>query len=138
MNTGRVVLDPDDVDANSVSLDDAEEIAEGRPLDEGEDLPRASSEWREAPPPVGSGHRLAQLLAWIWTQRDSNSVVQVHMKDGRTFIPTWFATELSQGDYGVFAGQDENDKYSLTLIDWAHIDRVDIKDLEVIPLEYFS
>ena len=133
-----MILDPDDIDANSISLgEDSEEIAQGRPLED-DDLSRGGSAWRETPPAIGTGHRLARLLSWIWTQRDSNSVVQVHLKDGRTFIPTWFATDLSQGEYGVFAGQDENDKYSITIIDWSHIDRVDIKDLEVIPLEHFS
>lgn len=89
------------------------------------------------PPPSDIAH-LAQLFAWLWQQRDPNSIVELQLKDCGKFTPTWFSAELSQQEFGVFAGQDDDDHYTMTVIPWSGIERIELRHLEVIPLDLFT
>lgn len=105
---------------------------------EAEEIPAVEpiSVWQLPPPPPGQGHRLAELFAWVWAQREQNAVIELTLKDDETFVPKWFAAELSVEGYGSFATEDEFGRYSLHVLPWDSIQRLVVRQLEDLPPQF--
>lgn len=94
--------------------------------------------WHLPPPDQMGGHRLAELFTWYWAQRDADVVIELIMKDGQLFTPKLFAPELSQYQYGVFAMQNEDGKYTMTTIAWENVAKIVLNNLNEIPFALFE
>lgn len=105
---------------------------------EAEEVPSVEpiSVWQLPPPPPGQGHRLAELFSWFWSQREQRSVVELTLKDGQSFVPKWFAPELSLEGYGAFAVQDEFGRFTITVLPWDSIVRMVVRNLEDVPPQF--
>ena len=95
-----------ELDSLGEELDDLEEIEEIEELEEiveepVEELP--SSPYDSFLPPVDDtdeeSHPLAALFAALWQEREHGGIVELHMGDGVTIVPDWWAERLSRGTH---------------------------------------
>lgn len=128
--------------------DDDDELPTVEPEDAGVDEGEVESDeipsvepisvWQIPPPPPGHGHRLAELFHWVWAQRETGCVVELTLKDGRTFEPSWFSAELSVDGYGAFAVQDELGRFTMSFLPWDSVAQLTVVNLEELPPQFES
>lgn len=138
-------------------VDDDGEVIEGRPLDGsaedggGEADAAADSSgtetaaeaapavpWQAAPPESSDSSRWLELCRWLWSQRDSRSLVEIKLRSGASFQPAWFSATVSDGRVGVFARQTEEGLFDITAIAWEQVDQVDVRGCEQLPPGLFE
>jgi hypothetical protein len=146
------------------NYDDADEAVEGlaQPVAAGEDsalnLPdakRAGDSGKRPPPPSVETLRaalqpggsstiqrpqpaasLAEVLSRLWAKKADGAVIEVHLTDGQTLVPDRFAPAASQGSHAVFATQEADGSYSLTVAAWANVARLVVRRLRDLPEEF--
>lgn len=112
--------------------------SEADPVDEESEGRENGNAWHELPPPVTDTSRWCELFGWLWTQRDMGSVVDLRLKNGQVFQPTWFAPTLSDGQVGVFGVQADDGSYGITALHWDQIERLDVRGCEQLPFDRFE
>lgn len=81
----------------------------------------------------GESSDMARLLAQLWPQRGEHGTIDLHLKGGQVVTPDWFAPRLSQHSYGMFANQADDGSFSLTVVQWDAIERIDVRGLDGLP-----
>lgn len=124
-------------------LDDDLDVVEGQPLESTAAAPEANvddspSAWNYPAPPPLEASRWSELFTWIWTQRDLRSVVDLHLKNGEVFQPTWYAPGLSDARLGVFGLQADDGTYGITILPWDTVERITVRGCEHIPFDQFE
>lgn len=63
-------------------------------------------------------HGMADVVAWVWEQKEPGVAVEVHLRDGSVMQVDFYAAALSSAEVGVFAIRSEADQVELTAIQW--------------------
>lgn len=132
--------------------EEEEEIAEGQEVDEeggfdfgqrlgGEQAEDAVEAFVEeppvAPPPPGAAG-LGYIVGRLWEQRTEGTELEIFLTEGEILAPDQFSEVLSSSDYGVFAVQEGDGMFSLTVIPWSAVRRIGMRKLDDLPPQLFQ
>lgn len=133
----RFVIPEDDIPEDDIptgSAEDEEEIPAGEPVeDEGtppeEEIIEAEVEEIEPDPePIPPGiHALGYIVGRLWDHKTDTTELEIFLKEGEIVSPDHYAEILSTGEYGVFAHKEGDENYSLSVIPWSAVRRVDLR-----------
>jgi hypothetical protein len=99
-----------------------------------EEYSETSDEPEEFTPPAGeSSSVLAEFFESVWSYKQDGATVEIHLADGKMFMPDYYAPQLSQRSHGVFAVREPNRTNTLTIVAWTSISRVVVRGLPELP-----
>jgi hypothetical protein len=87
-------------------------------------------------PPAGPAG-LGFIVARLWEQRTEQSELEIFLSEGEIVAPDYFSESLSTSDYGVFAVQEGDGSYAVTVIPWNTVRRVGLRRMGELPGELF-
>jgi hypothetical protein len=90
-----------------------------------------------AAPPAGAPG-MGYIFARLWERRGDQSEVEIFLSEGEIVAPDHFSEMLSGSDYGVFAIQEGDGTYAVTVIPWNAVRRVGVRKLGELPENLFS
>jgi hypothetical protein len=137
---------PDQEYEDGAPLEDAEQDAlpPSTPTAEAIDFSRlfpgeAAEESGEYParPPVGAAG-LGFIVSRLWERRSEASELEIFLAEGEIVAPDYYSECLSTSDYGVFAVQEGDGTYAVTVIPWNTVRRVGMRRIEELPGELFQ
>lgn len=96
-------------------------------------LQSAGSSKIQRPQPATS---LAAVFSRLWAKKADGAVIEVHLAGGQTLVPDRFAQAASQGSHAVFATQEADGSYSVTVVAWANVARLLVRHLRDLPEEF--
>ncbi len=130
---GTLVEDGDDAPPAG-EIEEITEIVAVNDIEEG-----AQAAYDDAPPivpmplPADGAHPLAQIFSRLWAQTAEDSVVELFMSEGELLSPEYFAANLSQNKYGVFAVRADDGSYTLTTVPWDSVTRIAMRKVRHLP-----
>jgi hypothetical protein len=139
------IPDQAEIEAGQSALDD-EHVVSDEAHDAGmrvRELPETSgsSKIRKLGEGGGSAIRHAPGYLWpdimsnLWRHRPPGGTVEIHLSDGKTITPQWYAADLSGPGHGSFAVSDGEGSYTLLSIAWASVTRIEIHGVIELPDE---
>lgn len=84
------------------------------------------------------GASLGELFRTFWAYRAQGAVIELHLGDGKVFIPDGFADQLSRGRQGLFMRKEANGTFTMTLVDWTSIRYVAVRGVKNLPQGVFD
>lgn len=139
----RFVIPEDDVPEDDIPTGAVEddEVAEGEPVEDEaplepelaeEDVVEAEVEELEPDPePIPPGvHALGYIVGRLWDHKSDNTELEIFLQEGEIISPDHYAEILSTGEYGVFAHRESEDNFSLSVIPWSAVRRVDLRQVK--------
>jgi hypothetical protein len=81
---------------------------------------------------------LGYIFDKLWREKDEDAEVEIFLNEGEILVPDQFSASLSNSDYGVFAIQEGNGSYAVTVIPWSAVRRIGVRKLGELPRELFS
>jgi hypothetical protein len=129
-----------------------EEIADGQAVEEGgfdfsrmlggqqqeeEPVEAFVEEPPVAPPPPGASG-LGYIVGRLWEQRADGTELEIFLTEGEILAPDQFSEVLSSSDYGVFAVQEGDDSFTITVIPWSAVRRVGMRRMPDLPPQLFQ
>jgi hypothetical protein len=105
--------------------DEAEEVAEGV-IDES-----------VAPPPAGAAG-LGYIVGRLWERRTEGAQLEVFLAEGEIVAPDFYSEALSSSDYGVFATQEGDGTFAVTVVPWSTVRRIGMRHLGDLSPDMFS
>ncbi len=98
-------------DRVEISLEEGEELESGEP----------------------GSNSLAALFSRFWVEKHHGAIIELHLADSQTIVPEHFSDGLSTGTHGVFAVSDPDGTYTLTVLAWESVVRVQVRRLQTLP-----
>ena len=89
------------------------------------------------PPPSGTAG-LGYVVARLWERRTQESELEIFLSEGEIVAPDYFSEVLSSSDYGVFAVQEGDGTYAVTVIPWNTVRRVGLRRMGELPGDLFG
>lgn len=89
-----------------------------------------------APPPPGPSG-LGYIVGRLWEQRTEGSELEIFLNEGEIVAPDEFSEILSSSDYGVFAIQEGDGTFAVTVIPWNAVRRIGMRKLDDLPPQLF-
>ncbi len=87
-----------------------------------------------APAAVGM-HPYANVIARLWSAKEIGQEIDLYLQKGEIFTPELFAESLIQPQFGVFGRREkEGGGYTLTMIPWDTIVRIEIRNVRQVPV----
>ncbi len=81
----------------------------------------------------------ARIFDQLWAEKTLHgAVVEVHLADGRMFVPEQYASAASRGSQAVFAEREANGTYRVTVIPWTAVARLTVRGLPSLPGAIFT
>jgi hypothetical protein len=134
----------EEVPTGEADEDEEEEIPEGQPAEEGVDFNRLfggegelEAEEPIAPPPPGAAG-LGYIVGRLWERRTDDTELEVFLAEGEIVAPDFYSEVLSSSDYGVFATQEGDGSFAVTLIPWSSVRRIGVRRLGELPGQLFG
>lgn len=84
-------------------------------------------------PPAGV-HPYASILAQLWESKEPGQTIELHLEKGEVFTPELFAESLSHAQFGVFGRREKEGGYSLIMLPWENISRIEIRRVKQVPV----
>ncbi len=81
-------------------------------------LAEARAGWSVPADMLKGEHGMAEVLEWMWDQKESGVSVEIHLRDGSVMQADYYARELSSPKLGVFGVRSELGQIELTAIQW--------------------
>jgi hypothetical protein len=138
----RFVIPEDDIPEEDIptgAVEDEsppEEVPSGEPVEdeapidahlEEEVVEAVVEEAEPDPEPIPPGvHALGYIVGRLWDHKTETTELEIFLQEGEIISPDQYSELLSTGEYGVFAHKD-GDEYSLSVIPWAAVRRVDLR-----------
>jgi hypothetical protein len=88
-------------------------------------------------PPAGAAG-LGFIVSRLWERRTEDSELEIFLSEGEIIAPDHFAAELSTSDYGVFAVQESDGTFAVTVVPWNAVRRVGVRRMGELPGEMFG
>src|SRR5262249_10876337 len=88
-------------------------------------------------PPAGPAG-LGFIVARLWEQRTEENELEVFLSEGEIVAPDYYSENLSTSDYGVFAVQEGDGTFAVTVIPWSSVRRVGLRRMGELPGELFQ
>lgn len=138
----RFVIPEDDVPEEDIptgAVEEEEEVPAGEPVEDevtpevaDEEVVEAEVEELEPDPePIPPGvHSLGYIVGRLWDHKSENTELEIFLQEGEIISPDHYAEILSTGEYGVFAHQEAEDNFSLSVIPWSAVRRVDLRQVK--------
>lgn len=126
-----------------------EEIPQGQPEEEsvdfkrlfggeaGEEVVEATIEEAVAPPPPGPTG-LGYIVGRLWERRTDDTELEIFLGEGEIVAPDFYSEVLSSSDYGVFATQEGDGSFAVTVIPWNTVRRVGMRRIGELPEQLFG
>jgi hypothetical protein len=80
-----------------------------------------------------SSQAMAMLFSRLWADRGETGVLELYLKGGEILTPRWYAPQLSQNTYGMFAFIDADGSHTLTAVQWDAIERIALRGMQSLP-----
>lgn len=90
-----------------------------------------------APPPPGASG-LGYIVGRLWEQRVEGTELEIFLTEGEILAPDQFSEVLSSSDYGVFAVQEGDGSYVVTVIPWSAVRRIGVRKMPDLPPQLFQ
>jgi hypothetical protein len=125
--------------------DDLEEIPEGQPEERGVDFKQlfgeevvdaAVEDLLARPPPGAAG--LGYIVGRLWQRRTDDTELEIFLGEGEIVAPDYYSEVLSSSDYGVFATQEGDGSFAVTVIPWSTVRRVGLRRIGELPQDIFG
>jgi hypothetical protein len=84
-------------------------------------------------PPGGAG--LGIIFARLWQERTDATELEIFLNEGEILIPDYYSASLSRSDYGVFAVEEGDGTFAITVVAWSSVRRVSMRRLADLPRE---
>ncbi len=137
----RFVIPEDDVPEDDIptgAVEDDEDVPAGEPVEDEvpvepeEEVVEAEVEELEPDPePIPPGvHSLGYIVGRLWDHKSETTELEIFLQEGEIISPDHYAEILSTGEYGVFAHQESADNFSLSVIPWSAVRRVDLRQVK--------
>ena len=88
-------------------------------------------------PPEGAPG-LGYVVARLWERRTQDSELEIFLNEGEIVAPDYFSEVLSTSDYGVFAIQEGDGTYAITVVPWSTVRRVGLRRVGELPGDLFG
>jgi hypothetical protein len=88
------------------------------------------------PPSGASG--LGFIVARLWERRTEQSELEIFLSEGEILAPDYYSKSLSTSDYGVFAVQEGDGSFAVTVIPWNTVRRMGLRRMGELPGELFQ
>jgi len=88
-------------------------------------------------PPAGASG-LGFIVARLWEQRTDGSELEIFLNEGEIVAPDHYSESLSTSDYGVFAVEEGDGSFAITIIPWSTVRRVGLRRMGELPGELFQ
>lgn len=75
-------------------------------------------------PPTGPSG-LGYIVGQLWRNRTGDAELEIFLAEGEIIAPDDFSEKLSTSDYGVFAVQEGDGSFAITVVPWNSVRRVD-------------
>jgi len=89
------------------------------------------------PPPSGPAG-MGYIVARLWERRTENSELEVFLAEGEIISPDYFSEVLSTSDYGVFAIEEGDGTFSVSMIPWASVRRASLRRVSELSQDLFQ
>jgi len=90
-----------------------------------------------ATPPAGPPG-LGYIVARLWEQRTEGSELEIFLSEGEILAPDFYSEPLSTSDYGVFAIQESDGSFAVSVIPWNTVRRVGLRRMADLPGDLFQ
>jgi hypothetical protein len=119
-------LPEEEVPAGEPVEDEASVEAELEP--EEEVIEAVVEEAEPDPEPIPPGvHALGYIVGRLWDHKTETTELEIFLQEGEIISPDQYSELLSTGEYGVFAHKEGDEDYSLSVIPWSAVRRVDLR-----------
>ena len=115
----------------------SEEYAEADELEPFEEAPATVIDAFTTPPPEGV-HPYATMIAILWEAKEAGQVIDLYLQKGDVFTPELFAEALAQPYFGIFGRREKEGGYTLTMIPWDQITRIEVRNVKPVPVGLFK
>jgi hypothetical protein len=103
----------------------------------GNDGAREGEDVKVMRPPAGPSG-LGFIVARLWERRTEASELEIFLSEGEIVAPDFYSESLSTSDYGVFAVQEGDGSFAVTVIPWNTVRRVGLRRMGKLPGELFQ
>jgi hypothetical protein len=83
-------------------------------------------------------HPLSSVLTHLCASSNPDRVLIIHVKDGETFRANYYAPNLSYAGFAVFGANGNGNGYEIVAVPWDSIQRVEMSNLETLPMKLFK
>jgi hypothetical protein len=90
-----------------------------------------------APPPPGASG-LGYIVGRLWEQRVDGTELEIFLTEGEILAPDEFSEVLSSSDYGVFAVQEGDGSFAITVVPWSAVRRIGMRKMPDLPPQLFQ
>lgn len=90
-----------------------------------------------APPPPGASG-LGYIVGRLWEQRTEGTELEIFLTEGEIMSPDQFSEVLSSSDYGVFAVQEGDGSFAITVVPWSAVRRIGMRKMPDLPPQLFQ
>jgi hypothetical protein len=90
-----------------------------------------------APPPSGAAG-MGYIVGRLWERRTENSELEIFLTEGEIIAPDYYSEVLSTSDYGVFAIQEGDGSYAITIVPWSSVRRAGLRRLGELSEDLFQ
>ena len=90
-----------------------------------------------APPPPGASG-LGYIVGRLWEQRVDGTELEIFLSEGEILAPDQFSEVLSSSDYGVFAIQEGDGSFAITVVPWSAVRRIGMRKMPDLPPQLFQ
>lgn len=89
------------------------------------------------PPPSGPAG-MGYIVGRLWERRTENSELEIYLAEGEIVSPDYFSEVLSTSDYGVFAIEEGDGTFSISMIPWSSVRRASLRRVGELSQDLFQ
>lgn len=89
-------------------------------------------------PPTSGPAGMGYIIGRLWERRTENSELEIFLAEGEIVAPDYYSEVLSTSDYGVFAVQEGDGTFAITIIPWSSVRRAGLRRLGELSNDLFS
>lgn len=81
---------------------------------------------------------MGYIVGRLWERRTENSELEVFLAEGEIISPDYFSEVLSTSDYGVFAVEEGDGTFSISMIPWSSVRRASLRRVSELSQDLFQ
>jgi hypothetical protein len=90
------------------------------------------------PPPPSGPAGMGYIVGRLWERRTENSELEIFLAEGEIVSPDYFSEVLSTSDYGVFAVEEGDGTFSISMIPWSSMRRASLRRVGELSQDLFQ
>ena len=80
---------------------------------------------------------MGYIVGRLWERRTENSELEIFLNEGEIIAPDYYSEVLSTSDYGVFAIEEGDSTFSITIVPWSSVRRAGLRRLGELSADLF-